>query len=219
MKKSLISLIILSLVFLVSGCAHKEPEVRTAKDIFQEATDLARKGKTDKAAEKFMEVRTYYPGDELAKKSLLETADLYYNDKNYPSALESYDEFRLLYPTDPESGYCLYRIAMCHFNQIGTFDRDQKETVSAIQTFESFIETYPDSPYVRGAKDNIEQAKTTLAKHYLSIGKYYLKKKKYEAACNRFQYVKSLYGGLDLEEDLDALISRSCGKQKKQAKP
>lgn len=195
----------------ISACAHQDTEIRSAQELFQEATELAGKGKVEKAAEKFMEVRTYYPGDELARKSLLATADLYYEEEDYVTALQSYEEFRLLYPTDIEAGYSLQRIAMSHFKQIGTLDRDQTETVRTIQTFETFLSSYPDSPYAEEAKTRLAEAKSILAKHYVYIGKFYLKKKEYEAACNRFQYVREHYPDVPLDDDLDELLSRSCG--------
>lgn len=201
---------LIALLILFSGCAHKETAKRSAQELFQEATELAQKEKVDEAAERFMEVRTYYPGDELAKKSLLGTADLYYNNEVYESALQSYEEFRLLYPTDPEASYSLYRIALCHFNQMSTFDRDQSETVRAIQTFENCLTSYPGSPYAQAVKDQLIEAKTVLAKHYVYIGKFYLKKKDYRAACTRFQYVKKQYPTITLEDDLESLLTQSC---------
>jgi outer membrane protein assembly factor BamD len=207
-----LSLIVLSALFFLylAGCAHKPEGVLPAPEIFQEATKLAKKGKVDQAAEKFMEVRTYYPGDELARKSLLATGDLYYDNELYESALQSYEEFRLLYPTDPEAGYALFRIGLSHFKQMSTYDRDQTETVKAIQAFENFLSTYATSPYVPAAKDNLGSAKSVLAKSYLYVGKFYLKRGDNAAACKRFQYVRSNFPGVKLEEDLNALISTAC---------
>jgi len=204
------ALLFIALVLIISGCAHQDDKIRPAQDIFNDARELAQKGNVEKASEMFMEVRTYYPGDELAKKSLLETADLYYNNEEYDSARQSYEEFRLLYPTDPESGYSLYRIALCHFNQMSTFDRDQSVTVRTVQTLENYLASYPKSQYTQAAKDQLVEARTRLASHYVYIGKFYLKKKEYKSACNRFQYVKKQYPGITLEDDLDSLISKSC---------
>lgn len=195
---------------IITGCAHEAPGVRPATEIFQEAVKEAKNGNVDKAAEKYMEVRTYYPGDELARKSLLATADLYYDNELYESALTSYQEFRLLYPTDPEAGYALFRAGMCNFKDMSTFDRDQTQTVKAIQTFEGFIASYPTSPYIQAAKDNLLEARTVLAKHYTYIGKFYLKKKDYVGACKRFQYVRNNFPTIPLDDDLNALITTSC---------
>lgn len=203
----LVSVMIAAFTF---GCAQKKEEIKPAEELYTEASALAKKGKVEKAVEVFMQVRTYYPANDLARKSLLGTADLYFDQELFADALKNYDEFRLLYPTDPEAGYCLYRIAMCHYKQMGTFDRDQTETSKAIQTYETFLKTYPGSPHAPDATSKLKEAKTLLVTHYVSIGKYYLKKHNDKAACNRFRLVKNLYPDIALDEDIDALIAKAC---------
>ena len=192
------------------GCAHDQEQRKSAQELFDEAKLLASKNKIEKATETFMEVRTYYPGDELARKSLLATADLNFDEELYDTALESYKEYRLLYPTDLDASYSLYKIGMCYFSQINTFDRDQEETVQAIKTFKDFLRSYPDSPYVSDAQQQLASAKLTLARHYIYIGKFYLKKKNKDAACKRFLEVQRQYPGIGLDEELEALIGKSC---------
>jgi outer membrane protein assembly factor BamD len=210
MRRTLSIIIFLAFSSLIFSCAHEPDKIKPAQELFNEASQLAKKGKVEKAAEAFMQVRTYYPGHELARKSIFSTADLYYNQEDYELALKNYEEFRLLYPTDTDAGYCLFRIGMCHYKQMGALDRDQSETVKAIQIFEVFLKTYSGSPYMKEATDSLKEAKTLLAKHYLYIGKFYLKKGNSNAACTRFQSVKKLYPNMDLGEDIDSLISTSC---------
>ena len=205
--KTLCIMFILAIAF---GCAHDQEERKSAQDLFDEATLLASKGKIDKATETFMEVRTYYPGHDLAHKSLLATADLNFDEEIYDTALDSYKEFRLLYPTDLDASYSLYKIGMCYFKQMNTFDRDQEETVRSMKTFERFINSYPDSPYVSDAQERLASAKLSLARHYIYIGKFYLKKKNNEAACKRFLEVKRQYPDIGLDEELEALIAKAC---------
>ena len=47
------------------------------------------------------------------------------------------------------------------------------------------------SPYKKDATNGLKEARTVLAKHYLYIGKFYLKKGNTKAACARFQSVKT----------------------------
>lgn len=209
MRKPLLVCLVSALLLTTWGCAHKDLGTRSAQELFQEATELAGKGKVEEAAEKYLEVRTYYPAHELAKRALLATADLYYEKEDYVSALLSYEEYRLLYPTDAQTGYSLYMTGMSHFRQIGSPDRDQTETVRSIQTFDTFLSAYPGSPYAQEVQARLTEAKSVLAEHYMSIGKFYLRKNP-RAACSRFQYVKDNYPGIPLSEDLDELISRAC---------
>jgi outer membrane protein assembly factor BamD len=210
MRQALYIIIFLAFSSFIFSCAHEAEKIKPAQELFDEASQLAKKGKVDKAAEEFMQVRTYYPGHELARKSILSTADLYYDQADYELALKNYEEFRLLYPTDTDAGYCLFRIGMCHYKQMGTLDRDQSETMKAIQTFEGFMKTYPTSPQEKDAESSLKEARTLLAKHYLYIGKFYMKKGNSKAACTRFQSIKKHYSDVDLGEDIDTLISTSC---------
>ncbi|MGD0821003.1 MAG: outer membrane protein assembly factor BamD [Desulfomonilia bacterium] len=211
MKKVPFIIVSMVIIAIISSCAHEaEKKIKPAQELYDEAAALAKKGKVEKAADAFMQVRTYYPGHELARKSILETGNLYYDHEDYELALKNYEEFRLLYPTDLDAGYCLFRIGMCHYKQMSTFDRDQTETTKAIQSFEGFMKSYPDSPYGKDATNGLKEARTVLAKHYLYIGKFYLKKGNKKAACNRFQSVKQQYADTDLGEDIDILISKAC---------
>jgi outer membrane protein assembly factor BamD len=210
MRKALSIIIYLFISSLIFSCAHDTDKIKPAQELYDEATGLAKKGDVEKAAEAFMQVRTYYPGHELARKAIFNTADLYYDQEDYELALKNYEEFRLLYPTDIDAGYCLFRIGMCHYKQMGTLDRDQNETLKAIQSLEAFLKTYPGSPYIINTTDSLKEAKTLLAKHYVYIGKFYLKKGNSKAACSRFQSIKKQFPDTDLGEDIDSLISTSC---------
>jgi len=211
MLKIHITPFIMLLILTLYGCAHEDVQISSVEDIFNEANNLAKEDKIEKAAEKYMEVRTYYPGHDLAKMALLSTSNLYFDDEDYIRALSSYEEFRLLYPTDKQSDFCLFRIGMCHFNQMSTYDRDQTETVKTIQIFNKFLRAYPDSAYAKDANERLMDAKTLLANHYISIGKFYLKKGNLKSACDRFQHIKRQYPDVILEDNLEELIEKSCG--------
>ena len=205
-----LTITILLAAALFFGCAHEEDAIRPAQELFDEGARLAAKGDVEKASDTFMQVRTYYPGHDLARKALLATGDLYYDEEDYPSALKSYQEFRLLYPTDPDAGYGLFRIGMCHYRQMGTFDRDQSQTIKAIQSFDAFLKTYPGSPHTEEAARYRNEARTQLARHNVYIGRFYLRKGNTAAACARFAAVKAQYPDAELGEDIDALILEAC---------
>jgi outer membrane protein assembly factor BamD len=210
MRYARLMMILMVMAIIPLGCAHKPEQELPAEDLFREAQSLAKDGKVDKAAEAYMKVRTYYPGNELAKESLIGLGDLYFEHEDYQSALGSYQEFRLLYPTDPKASYSLFRIAQCHSKQLSTLDRDQTETINAIRAYENFLKLYPDSPYGLEAQEKLRDAKTLLAKNWLYIGKFYLKNHDKKAACKRFQDVKGNFTGLGLDEEVDKLIAEAC---------
>ena len=205
---SLISGLLLAMV--CGGCAHDKDAIRPAEEMFQLATDLAERGKVEKATDAFMEVRTYHPGHELAREALLSLGDLHYDNALYDEALRYYGEYRLLFPTDTGAPYSLFRIGMCHFQRRSSFDRDQSQTVKAIETFELFLAAYPESPYAPEARERLFDARKLLAEHHLSIGRFYLRNKNTDAACRRFQQVREQFSGLGLDSEIEQLILKAC---------
>jgi outer membrane protein assembly factor BamD len=211
MKNRFIGLAIVILLSFTCGCAHhKAEEPKSPQVMFDKAKTLGTKGKTQLAIDAYMEVRTIYPSHDLAKKSLLEVADLYYKDKDFESAINNYNEFMQLYPTDPEVASCIYQTGMCHYRQMKTVDRDQAETINAINAFKELLARYPSSPYAGEARVKLADAETRLAKHYIYIGNFYLKNKDYAAACDRFKEVKNLFPEIAAKENIDDLISKAC---------
>lgn len=205
--------IIIYLIILgvfVGACAHQKDEERPVNELYQEAKKLGDKGRVENAAEAYMKVRTYYPGHDLAKQSLLEIGDLYFKDEEYQSALASYQEFLMLYPTDVKAEYCYFRSALCHSMQILSYDRDQTHTAQAIRAFTDFLRLYPNSQYKDEAQQKLKDAKFTLAKYNLGIAKFYQKTKKTKAACTRYHYIKDNFPGIGLDEELDKLIEKAC---------
>ncbi|MCD6569355.1 MAG: outer membrane protein assembly factor BamD [Deltaproteobacteria bacterium] len=206
--------LVLILIFVLTGCAHKIAQEKSPQDLFNEAKALSSKGRMEKAIDTFMKVRTIYPAHELAKKALLAIADIYFDHKEYEAALENYKEFMLLYPTDPDVCYSLYRMAMCHFKQMSTFDRDQTETAKAINTFKELVVKYPNSPYAEDASSRLKEAELVMAKHYIYVGKFYLKKHYYKAACNRFREVQARWPDVVKAEEINELIAKACREQR-----
>ncbi|MCD6280608.1 MAG: outer membrane protein assembly factor BamD [Deltaproteobacteria bacterium] len=206
-------IIFLSLLLLMYACAHGPQRKETPEDLFLKAQRLAHNNKIEEAVNTFMKIRTFYPAHKLARESLVSIADLYYDHEDYESALDSYKEYIMLYPVDPKAPYCLYRMGMCHFKQMSTYDRDQSETEKAIQVFKDFLARYPKSPYASEVDIRLAQARKRLARHYIYIGKFYIMHKKYDAACRRLRFVKKNFSGLGLDNELSKLMSKACKEQ------
>ena len=78
---------------------------------------------------------------------------------------------------------------MSYYDQIDDVGRDQGLTFQALQALRVVIETYPDSEYATSAILKFDLAFDHLAAKEMEIGRYYLKKKHYTAAINRFRVV------------------------------
>jgi len=199
-------------LLLLTACATEEAAKKPADVLYSEAQNLGKGKRYDRAVERYQSLRTFYPGHELAKRSLIDLGDLYYRHEEYDQAAVSYNEFRLLYPTDPEAAYCLFRIGLCSFNRLQSFDRDQSLAYQTVQVLSQFVELYPNSPYGDEARSDINVARSLIARQELAVAEFYVKKKKYRAACERLASVAANYGDLGFDSEIAELRAKCCGK-------
>ena len=93
------------------------------------------------------------------------------------------------YPGDEDAPYALYLMALSYYDQIDDVGRDQGLTFQALKGMRDVIETYPDSEYARSAILKFDLAFDQLAAKEMEVGRYYLKRRHYSAAINRFRVV------------------------------
>lgn len=70
---------------------------------------------------------------------------------------------------------------------------DQSNTRKALAEFRTLQARYPNSEYAQKAENRIRIALDSLAAHEMEVGRYYLKRKNYLAAINRFKTVAREY--------------------------
>ncbi|MEY3534126.1 MAG: hypothetical protein RI979_2150, partial [Pseudomonadota bacterium] len=93
------------------------------------------------------------------------------------------------YPGDEDAAYAQYLMALSYYDEIDEVGRDQGLTFQALQSLRVVIEQYPDSEYAKSAMMKFDLAFDHLAGKEMEIGRYYLKRKNYPAAINRFKVV------------------------------
>ena len=84
-------------------------------------------------------------------------------------------------------------IASSYFEEINGPKNDQTNTRKALAELETLRSRYPDSKYAREAGNRIRIARDNLAANEMEVGRYYLKRRNYTAAVNRFKVVARDY--------------------------
>jgi outer membrane protein assembly factor BamD len=98
-----------------------------------------------------------------------------------------------LHPGSPDAAYAQFLIAASHYDQISDITRDQTRTEKAIAALEEVVRKYPTSEYSVSAKAKLEAARDQLAGREMNVGRYYMQKRNYTAAINRFKLVVTQY--------------------------
>lgn len=154
---------------------------------------MNKKGDKKAAAKKFEEVDRQHPYSDWARKSLLMSAYASYENGDYDECISSANRYVALHPGSPDAAYAQYLIAASNFDQIPDISRDQGRTEKAISALEEVIRKYPTSEYATASKKKIEAARDQLAGKEMSIGRYYMEKRDYTAAINRYKVVVTQY--------------------------
>jgi outer membrane protein assembly factor BamD len=170
------------------------PVEEPADKLYNEGLYLMNEKKDIKAAnKKFEEVDRQHPYSTWARKSLLMSAYAAYESGDYDTAIGSASRYISLHPGTPDAAYAQYLIAASNYDQIPDISRDQGRTEKAMSALEEVIRKYPDSEYANSAKQKLEAARDQLAGKEMAVGRYYLQKRDYTAAINRFKLVVTQY--------------------------
>jgi outer membrane protein assembly factor BamD len=130
--------------------------------------------------------------------AIMKRAESFYGKKNYIEAAGEYQRFLELHPLHRLAPYAQFRLAMSHFKQLNTIDRDSEPLQKAMQAFQKLVQVYPNSPYVAEAKAKLTVCRERLARYQLYIGNFYHKRGDYPAAVYRYNKVIQEYGDLEV---------------------
>lgn len=211
MKKSaqLVSLLCLMAVLGLSACASgaKEDDLKGApaqtdatveqqepvETMYNKAARTLDEGRYSEAAALFDDVDRQYPYSAWATKAQLMAGYAHYKNLRYDEAVLALDRFIELHPGDENTPYAWYLKALCFYEQISDVRRDQKMTELALENLQQVMDRFPESKYAKDAKLKVDLTMDHLAGKEMEIGRYYLERRKYQAAINRFQKVVEGY--------------------------
>lgn len=161
----------------------------TPKQIFERGEFELERNRSKDAAYYFSEIERLYPYSEWAKQALIMQAYSLHKSKDYENSRAAAQRFIDFYPTEEDAAYAQYLLALSYYDQIDEVGRDQGLTFQALQALRTVIEVYPDSEYASSAILKFDLAFDHLAAKEMEIGRYYLRKKHYTSAINRFRVV------------------------------
>jgi outer membrane protein assembly factor BamD len=172
-----------------SDIAPDEP----AELLFNDGLARLQNRNFDGAARKFAEVDKQYPYTSWSRRGLLLTTFAHYEARNYEDAISNGRRYVSLYPADKDAAYAQYLIGMSYFNQIPDVTRDQERSTRALLAMDELIRKWPQSEYVADARQRVAVARDQLAGKEMDIGRFYLERRNYPGAVNRFREVLTKY--------------------------
>jgi len=204
--KSLKTFLVLASLLILGACSSisdynpfgaAEPDLKvneaSAEKLYARALSTVNNGAAKEAATQFEEVERQYPYSTWARRSMLMSAYAHYERNSFDDAINASKRFLALYPGHDDAPYAYYLIALSYYEQISDVGRDQALTKKALVALDELIRRYPYSDYAKDAEQKAILARDHLAGKEMKIGRYYMDKKAYVAAINRFKVVVSAY--------------------------
>ena len=197
MKFIFILLILISFIFS-SGCKSKKEEqiVLDSKDLESQMTEAYNKGLKALeegdvlfAAKNFNIVENIYPQSIWAPRSILMAAYSYYSQDYYGDSISELKRFIKNYPENESTSYAYFLLATCYYELIVDEKKDLSSISQSKKYFNLILKNYPNTDFALDAKFKLLLINNILASKEVYLGKYYLSKKKWIPAMNRFKNV------------------------------
>jgi outer membrane protein assembly factor BamD len=212
---------------LLSGCGlfgdKLNPQKNWTVEQYYEAakTDLD-SGNYPSAVKLYEALEARYPFGRFAQQAQLDIAYAHYKDNNTAEAVAACDRFIKLHPNHPNLDYAFYLKALAYFKpDLGVFgdllnldpsDRDPKALRESFEVFKDLVVRFPDSVYAPDSRSRMAYLVNSLAKHDVTVARYYFNRGGYLAAVNRSQNVLQRYPQAPAAEE--ALVISIAAYQK-----
>ena len=207
---------LLLLIFLVLACSKKEDNKLVIKekdlelqmiDSYKQGVEALDKGDGITAANKFNEAELLFPQSDWAPKSALMAAYSYYFIDNYEDAINEIELYIKKYPKDERVAYANFLLAMCYYQSIVDEKKDLEPLLKARDKFVYVVKNYPSTDFALDAKFKLDLIKEILASKEMYLGNYYIQKKKWIPAINRYKNIINEYETtIYIEEALHRLV-------------
>jgi outer membrane protein assembly factor BamD len=210
---------------LIAGCAGSKNPTRDwdAKRFYDEAQQAMADEKYGVAITQFEALEARFPYGRYAQQAQLEIIYAYFKDKQDQLAIEAADRFIRLHPAHPNIAYAYYlkglvnvpyrRRGLSKYLNLGG-SKDSKSVAEAHLAFKEVAERFPDTHYAQDAFRRMAFLSNELAKHEISVARFYLSEDAYVAAVNRSKFVLENFQSTPSVEDalgIQALAYRRMG--------
>lgn len=162
-----------------------------------------------KAATLFKDVSSAFQG------SLREDTILFYMGKSlyssglYEEAAEMMNSFRYKYTRSAFTEESEFVYAMCFFQQSGDYEKDQSTSFKAIQSFNDYLNRYPESIKAEDIYLMIEEMSKKIYRKRFNNAAIYYKLGKYNAAITALRSTLKQYPEIPYKEEIMYLVCKS----------
>jgi outer membrane protein assembly factor BamD len=182
--------------FSLNPFATKEVQAadEPAEKLYNEGVFLLNERKDfAEANRRFEEVDRQHPYSDWARKALLMTAYSLYQAREYDESIAAAKRYIALHPGNADAAYAQFLIASANFDRIPDVHRDQARTEKTLAELEELVRKFPNTEYAVSARRKLDVVRDQLAGKEMTVGRYYMDKRNFAGAINRFKVVVTQY--------------------------
>jgi outer membrane protein assembly factor BamD len=204
--KNLAYLMLFSLLLVSCGEYQKVLNKGTSEEQYKMAVKMYETQKFGKALRLFEKVTPTYRGKPQMERISFMVAQANFNEKNYATSGYYFDRFTKNYQKSSKKEEAAFLSALGYKLASPGFSLDPTDTNKALESFQSFINTYPASDKIEEANKHYLEIRQKLEKKYFEIAKTYYRTagydlRNYKAAMQAFDNLLADFLGTIYKEE------------------
>jgi len=202
-----------SAFLLVTACKSNFEQIRLSgdpKQIYEAANTYYNKGDFQKAQTLYELIIGAFRGQPEAEEIYFKYAQTYYELEQFILASYYFKNFSNTFTISDKREEADFMSAFCNFKLSPTFRLDQTYTKQAIDGFQLFVNTYPNSQRVVQCNQLIDELRAKLEKKGFEQGKLYYNLRQYQAAMHSLDNLLKDFPDTDNAEEIRFLILKSA---------
>ncbi|MCO6476007.1 MAG: outer membrane protein assembly factor BamD [Phaeodactylibacter sp.] len=212
MKKNLFVAFV-GMTLLLGACKSEFEKIRSSGDvnrIYTKALEYYEQEEYQKAQTLFELIISSYRGKKEAEEIYFKYAYTYYHLRQYILASYYFKNFSNTYGASEIREEADFMSAYSNYQLSPTFRLDQSYTQQAIEGFQLFVNTYPNSTRVEECNRLIDEMRSKLEKKAYESARLYFDLREYQAAIQTFDNVLKDFPDTDDAEQIRYMIIRSA---------
>ena len=206
-----LALLLMSILWL-NGCKSEFEQIRTSGDvkkIYAKALEYYQAEEWQKSQTLLEMIIPNVRGTKEAEDVFYKYAYTFYNLRSYTSASYHFKTFANTYGASPLREESEFMSAYAQYQESPTFRLDQGNTNQAIEEFEFFVNTYPDSKRVAECNTLIDRLRLKLEIKAFEEGKLYFNLRYYQSAVSAFENLLKDFPETKNAQEVRLMILRS----------
>lgn len=203
---------VIAVIILSTSCRSDFELLRTSGDsakMYEAANKFFAEKEYTKAITLYEMVIPSYRGKAEAEEISYKFAHAHYLNRSYVLSSHYFKSFADTYTTSTRKEEALHLSAISYYKLSPRYNLDQTDSQKAIDAFQLFINTYPDSELIDECNEYIDQLRLKMEMKEFESGKLYYNTRSYSSAIQSLENMLKDYPDSNRSEEARYIIAKA----------